>query len=882
MTPHAAVGNLSSCLDELARLARNNPEAAAIFSPGNDPLTFAEFEERIESVAHDLRALGVERGDMVAVAMPEGRELLMTLLGIMRVTAAAPFDASFTEAEFRTRLTLMPARCMVTAADSRAAAAARVLALPVVEVRVDQQRGPVLSPEMPGSPALPELKRRRAPIDAELILQTSATTAAPKLVPLTRRNLSAICNSIRRGLGLRSSDVYLSVLPLHHILGFSCTVGQLLEGGRVVCPGAFDPLRFASWLAQFQPTWYAGGPALHRAALQIAKEHLEQVAPSLRFIRCGTGAASPALLDELEETLKVTVINGYGLTEVGSVTNTDPHLPRKKGSVGRSIGLDIAIMASSRSLLPANDEGEVVVRGDAVTPGYLGDPAATHGALRNGWFHTGDLGRLDEEGDLFITGRIKEIINRGGEIIVPLEIDHALADHPAVADAAAFGVDHPTLSEDVGVAIVLRAGAVVTEAEIRSFLADGRLSRARIPNRIVFTDSIPVSANGKPLRKILSEKFGASIAESSPAETLTPTERRIAEIWASLLDIGIPGRADNFFRLGGDSLSAARMIAAVDKRFDLNGKLWERVEFFDSPTVAALADILARFKAGGDSAPSEAAEKGVEGMSAVFLQALGSGPPIFFFPGERMNPWYLRHLVKHLGEKRPFIVLVHELTRADQFDGFASHAVTLIQKIRSSGPVVLAGHCYGGILAYEVAQRLVAAGRSRIPVILIDTPAPGYPKIQLRRYLQYGPAAIRTLVRSGAHKFVSEITAHIRLLRTRWLTTLPDSRLPASFTQASLNPDEQRATSPNLTLTPAGIVLRTYQPKPFSGPLACVNAGDTEVSEHVLDDPRLGWRNLSKSLYISRTVAGRHDSIFEADNAPELAHQFRSLLRALL
>ena len=303
MTPQAAVEHLSSCLDELARFARKNPEAAAIFSPGNDPLTFSEFEDRIESVAHDLRALGVERGDMVAVAMPEGRELLTTLLGIMRVTAA----------------------------DSRAAAAARVLAMPVVEVRADPQRGPVLSPEMPGSPAFPEMKCRRAAFDTELILQTSATTAAPKLVPLTRRNLSAICNSIRRGLGLRSSDVYLSVLPLHHILGFSCTVGQLLEGGRVVCPGAFDPLHFASWLAQFQPTWYAGGPALHRNALHIAREHPEPFAPSLRFIRCGTGAASPALLDELEETLKVTVVNGYGLTEVGSVTNTDPHLPRRFG-----------------------------------------------------------------------------------------------------------------------------------------------------------------------------------------------------------------------------------------------------------------------------------------------------------------------------------------------------------------------------------------------------------------------------------------------------------------------------------------------------------------------------------------------------------------------
>ncbi len=861
MTPHPAADHRSSCLDELAWFARNNLETAAILAPEHDPLTFSEFENRIESVARDLRGLGVERGEIVAVAMPEGPELLTALLAIMRVTAAAPLDASFTEAEFRTRLTLTSARFLVTAVDSHAAVAARKLAMPVVDVRADPERGLVLSPEIPVSP-LTELNRR-VPCDTELILQTSATTAAPKLVPLTRLNLSAICNSMRRGLGLRSTDVYLSVLPLHHILGFSCTVGQLLEGGKVVCPGAFDPLRFGSWLAQFQPTWYAGGPALHRAALHIATEHPEQLAPSLRFIRCGTGAASPALLDQLERTLNVTVVNGYGLTEVGSVTNTDPHLPRKPGSVGRTIGLDIAIVDSSRNMLPPNSEGEVAVRGDAVTPGYLGDPAATEGALRNGWFHTGDLGHLDEEGDLFITGRIKELINRGGEVIVPLEIDHALADHPAVAQAAAFGIDHPTLGEDVGVAIVLRAGAIVTEAEIRGFLADGRLSRARIPNRIVFADSIPLSAAGKPLRKILSEKFGASIAEPSPAETLTPTERKIAEIWAWLLSIALPGRTDNFFQLGGDSLSAASMIAAVDKHFDLRGKLWERVEFFDSPTVESLAGIL------GDPALSEAAGISVEGMSAVFLQSLGSGPPIFFFPGEGINPWYLRHLVRHLGEARPFVALLHDLTSAEQFDSFANRAVTLIQKIASSGPIVLAGHCYGGILAYEVAQRLIAAGRSKVSVILVDTATPGYPKIRLRRYLKYGPAAISTLLRSGAHKVAGEIAAHIRFLRTRWLRT------PGGYGQASIT------TAGPSTITPAGTVLRTYQPKPFSGPLACLNARDAEVSERVLDDPRLGWRDLSRGLYIARAVAGRHDSIFEAGNAPELAQQFRSLLQVL-
>jgi acyl-CoA synthetase (AMP-forming)/AMP-acid ligase II/thioesterase domain-containing protein len=845
--PQKAVEQVSACLDELAWFARENPDAAAIFSPGNDPLTFAEFEDRIEAVARDLRALGVGRGDIVAVAMPGGPELLWTVLGIMRVTAAALFDASFTASEFRTRLAWTPARCLVTAADSHAAAAARALAMPVVEPSTDPERGLL---EALGRPVLPAVNCARASPDTALIVETSATSAA-KLVPLTHRNLSSVFDSIRRGLGLRSTDVYLSVMPLHHLLGFVCTVGQLLEGGSVVCAGGFDPLLFASLLVKFQPTWYAGGPALHRAVLQIAKDHPGKLGRSLRFIRCGTAAASPALLDELERTLNVTVVNGYGLTETGPVTNTDPDLPQKPGSVGRSIGPEIGIMDSSGKLLPPGAEGEVVVRGDTVTPGYLGDPDATGAGIHGGWFHTGDLGHRDEEGDLFISGRIKEMINRGGESIAPLEIDLALAEHPAVALAAAFGVSHPTLGEDVGAAIVLRAGRHATEAEIRGFLAAGRLSRARIPSRIVFTDSIPVSAAGKPLRKVLSERFGGSIAESSPPEALTPTERGVAEIWATLLGIDLPGPADNFFSLGGDSLSAARMISRVDEQFRLGGKLWERIEFFDSPTVAALADILTL------SPPDEAAERYVEGMSAVFLQSRGDEPPIFFFPGEGMHPSYLRHLVKHLGEKRPFIVLLHELKGADQFDGIAGSAVSLIHKLNSRGPLLLAGHCYGGILAYEVAQRLISAGHSGISVILMDTPAPSYPKIRLRRYFQYVPAAVRTLFPGSLRNFVDEIAGHIRFLRKR----------PATFGSA---------------MKPAAIILRSYQPKPFSGSLACLNAGDTEVSERVLEDPRLGWRNLSQGPFASRTVADSHASMFGAENASALAHQLQSLLSDLL
>jgi thioesterase domain-containing protein len=219
-------------------------------------------------------------------------------------------------------------------------------------------------------------------------------------------------------------------------------------------------------------------------------------------------------------------------------------------------------------------------------------------------------------------------------------------------------------------------------------------------------------------------------------------------------------------------------------------------------------------------------------------------------------------------------VLLHELTAADQFDGFASQAVSLIQKIKSSGPLVLAGHCYGGILAYEVAQQLIAAGHAGISLIIIETPAPGYPKIQLRRYLRHAPAAMRTFFSGSAHHLVNEIAGHVRFLRKR--------RSTPSVASAYVAPDlpGQLETS-DPAVTPAGVVLRTYRPKPFTGKLACLNAGDAEISERVLEDPRLGWRDLSRGPFLSRKVTGEHDSMFEADNAEELAHHFQSVLRTL-
>jgi len=831
--------------------------------------------------------------------MPDGPDFLTALLGAMEVAVAAPMDWQFTEAELRSRLTLLSPRVLVVrfAIDGHGAAVARTLGIPVVELDFLPDGNAVLRAEAP-----PDVSHRwkRAPENCALVLQTSATTGEPKLVPLTHINVHAMCVGVQRGLALRADDRYLSIMPLHHILGFSSAVGQLMAGGSVACTG-FDAQMFPRWIEELGPTWYAAGPALHQAILEIAKQDRAPFHRSpLRFVRCGSGAGSPTLLNDLERVLELQVINGYGLTEVGCATNTPPELPRKAGSVGRTIGPEIAIMDDSGNLLPPGTEGEVVLRGDAVMKGYLDAEEANRDIFLNGWFRSGDLGRMDHEGDLFITGRIKEIVNRGGETISPLEIDHAMAEHPDIARTASFGVPHPTLGEDIVAAVVLRPGARAAASELRTFVA-GRLSRSKVPGRIWFVESIPLSASGKPRRETLRTRFQASAQAQQSQEGSVPEDEstsllghRIGAIWMRVLDSGLPQPDDNFFAMGGDSLSATRLFALLQQELELGDALLDIPKFLDSPTFFQLVQVIRQRASRGHESPNTPREMRFEDVSAVCLQPSGDGPPLFFFPCEGTEPWYLRHLAQSLGDQQPFFALRHQLTDAADFPGIASRFVSLISRIQPAGPIVVAGHCYGGILAYEVAQRMFGMSRSGVAVVLVDVSAPGYPKARASSYVTHLPGAFATVLRGEGRKLFAELVEHLRFLRTlrntnrraKQVLLAAESETSPAESGASIAEFKESKSAEAIPLTPGAVVMRTYVPLPFPGPLANVLAGDQELSEKVLEDSRKGWRELARGPFEEGSVSGHHDSghhnsTFNAENAAPLARFIRSSLRNL-
>jgi acyl-CoA synthetase (AMP-forming)/AMP-acid ligase II len=351
------------------------------------------------------------------------------------------------------------------------------------------------------------------PDDVALVLHTSGTTARPKIVPLSHANLTASAANIGRTLALGSDDVCLNVMPLFHIHGLVAAVlASLAAGGCVVCTPGLSGFRFFTWLREVRPTWYTAVPTMHQSLLQVAPRFKDVIAEGrLRFIRSSSASLPPAVMDELEQTFGVPVIEAYGMTEAAHqmASNPLPPSPRFAGSVGIAAGPEIAIMDADGVLLPPGSVGEVVIRGPNVTAGYDNNPVANAAAFHKGWFRTGDEGVLDAGGYLRLTGRLKEIINRAGEKIAPIEVDNILMEHPGVQQVVTFAMPSRLFGEDVAAAVVSREGAAADAEDLRTFVAQ-RLAPFKVPRTIVFLSEIPKGPTGKIQRIGLAERLGVT------------------------------------------------------------------------------------------------------------------------------------------------------------------------------------------------------------------------------------------------------------------------------------------------------------------------------------------------------------------------------------
>jgi amino acid adenylation domain-containing protein len=712
------------CLhDLLVEQAERTPDAPAILASGRAPLTYGRLWRHVDEVVQALRAMGISRQDRVALVLPNGAEMAVALLAVAAGATCAPLNPAYGADEWAVYLADLHATALLIQvgmeSPARAVALAHGIAIIELSPRREAEAGLfTLTGEAQPCPAPHGFAQ---PDDVGLMLHTTGSTSHAKIVALTHSNLCVSASNIAAALELAASDRCLNVMPLFHAHGLKGMVlPSLLAGASVACTPRFTAPEFFAWMAEFHPTWYSAVPTIHQAILAGAAGHRESTAGCpLRFIRSTSAPLPQQVLEALERLFNVPVIESYGTTEASMVTcNPLPPRPRKAGSVGVAVGAEVAIMDEVGNLLQAGGTGEVVVRRAGMLQSDDKAAAAHQSAGTAGWFRTGDQGYLDTDGYLFITGRMKETINRGGEKIAPQAVDDVLMDHPAVAQAVTFAMPHARLGEAVAAAVVLHPHALATDSDIRQFAA-ARLAAFKVPQRVFIVDDLPKGPTGKLQRLGLAERLGLTTPAQVPlADTTpgTPLEEVLAGLWAEVLEVERVGLHDNFYHLGGDSILATQFMSRIREAIHVEVSFRS---FFATPTVAGVA-------------------RSIETASQAMLDA--PIPPIQRLPRDTALP---------LSYAQQRLWLLAQL-------GLSRHASTLLEAVRLHGALQVAAleQSLQEIIRRHEVLRTTFAHVEGLPCQVIRPPRPlPLPVVELRE----GPeqereAQLRAMARAEAQR----------------------------------------------------------------------------------------------------------------------------------
>jgi acyl-CoA synthetase (AMP-forming)/AMP-acid ligase II len=483
-------------------------KTAVIIPDAGPTLTYGGLRAQAAALASTLRREGITPGDPVAIVLPNGAEFLVAFLAATWARAiAAPLNPAYKLEEFRFYMEDIGVKAAILPpGEHPARAAAAQLDVPAWEARLGGDGRVALARLSPQASTPAQDTGGPTADDVAMFLHTSGTTSRPKGVPLRHGNLMASLDNIIHTYDLRPDDTSLIVMPLFHVHGLlGATLSTLHSGGTVIVPPRFSAASFWQHAREHGATWYSAVPTIHQILLSRA-DQVDEPRPALRLIRSCSAALAPAVLAQLEGRFGAPVLEAYGMTEAAHQMASNPLPPaaRKPGTVGRGTGVEIVILDEQGQQLPQGALGEVSIRGRNVMRGYHNNPEANTQAFSGGFFRTGDQGHLDADGYLTLTGRLKELINRGGEKISPFEVDAALLEHPAVAEAVSFAAPHPKYGEEVQAAVVLKAEA--SEDELTAFCHD-RLADFKVPRRIYFTNALPRTATGKIQRRHVAAHF---------------------------------------------------------------------------------------------------------------------------------------------------------------------------------------------------------------------------------------------------------------------------------------------------------------------------------------------------------------------------------------
>lgn len=853
--------------NQILSYARAHPDKKAVIRPDLTGADYSDVSRIYKQTADFFEQLNICESHRFAVLAEDGLYGFLLAFPILEHAVLVPTDNELTADKYEYFFKLLNVDYILTdSAEHTACRAARNSGRGIILFNVNGVMGNVSCrfEVLSAGPKSPFLEQEKAPDSPVAVIKTtSGTTSTPKIVPKSYRNTvdGYIRNMNTHAIG--EEDIHLVLTKMHQNHSFDDVVLTLFSGGTAVVTNGFHHKEFIEVMNNNAITWFVTTPAvLNSFSGYLENQKNVWNTPSLRFIRSSGAPLARATKEYYESIFRVPVVQTYGMNESGNITSTWK-APKgfKEGSAGVSTGLDIRV-----------ENEEIQVKGSTVFGGYENPEIANEDYFQDGWFRTGDEGYIDEDGYVFITGRIKEMINRGGEKVSPYEIENEIFKHPLIKDAVVFPVPNSYGSEDVAAAVVLRSAASFSLTELREFLHQ-RAASYKMPGCLYVVNEIPVGPNGKVQRKKLFEqldKLGCSpdygelsaCASTEPAEAsgaAAGTEQILEEIWKKVLKKSHIGYDQDFFALGGDSLSVSQVYAEIEDQFDLQIPL---ITFFEKKTINGLAEFI--------NANMEFKKKYAY---LVPIKISGSKVPLVCIHTAEGEVGIYHDLAAEIDEDRPVYGVRFNKDAAMwryplSFEQMASEYAEEIMQMLPEGPYYLCGTCYGGVLAHAVASYMTAAGKSVDLLAMFDSLDPRFgPRFNL--FLQRAGRAFR----EGMSHSLPE---GYKIIKRKVNTFLQSVRKRVSISKyRKLDEGKKSAVDWSTYLQEALTYAHIqYQPKYYEGSVYYFLATKDDVKSK---ESIPFWSKMVAELNIV-PMPCRHSQINKKDNSKFLAEKLSELM----
>ena len=703
---------------------KNNPDGPALIDVDNQVVTYAQLYEVVLMISEYLSSRGITINQRVAAIMNNGIEMALTFLAVSNTSSFVPLSPDYSEEQYRYYFKILKIDILLIPENFTGSLqqTAEELNIPVYFL-CRQDKNSVISYRLIGGQTQSHSTVSLAKDEDIAIIQfTSGTTATPKVVPRSHKNLYYSTQQRIKEMGLTSSDKVMITAPSHRGISLTDTLPVLTVGGTVIYTDIFDLAMFFTQARRTSPAWILGSPILFYSIADYAeRNHIKYESDTLRIIRTAGAPLTRELAGRLNNIFGVPVYEGYGSTECGNIA-CSLNAPKgyKAGSVGVPVDIEISIIDELGVIVGSGITGEIIVRGPQVITRYENDDSRD--SFYKDWFRTGDNGYLDKDGYLFVAGRFKEIINCGGEKISPYEVEAAISGHPDVLQTIVFPIPAGQRNEEAGAAVVLRKGVELYLKDLRKFLY-GKVAAFKMPSSLYILKQIPTSESGKVQRNTLYEHIIAlGIKAQSFADELEEiilphkeSEFKLYKIYLGILPVKEISITDSFFELGGDSLKAAALYDQIKTELGVQVPL---KYIFNNGSIEKLAQYI----------DGQRGHQPIHPFIMPFNDT-GSKTPIFFIHSADGEAVMYRYVAINFDPERPFYGInfnpaAVEWIHPINFEQMAEQYIKDMVTIQPQGPYILAGQCVGGIIAFEMVHQLVNAGQEIALLAIFDSILP--------------------------------------------------------------------------------------------------------------------------------------------------------------